>query len=46
MAGDRAVPLALLTTEILTNCFKHAFPDLMAGTIDVTLAVEKVARPP
>lgn len=39
MAGDRAVPLALLTTEILTNCFKHAFPDLMAGTIDVNLVL-------
>lgn len=39
MIGDRAVPLALLTTEILTNCFKHAFPNQLAGTIDVKLVV-------
>ncbi len=31
LSGDRAVPLALLTTEILTNAFKHAFPDHRAG---------------
>jgi two-component sensor histidine kinase len=39
MPGDRAVPLALLTTEILTNAFKHAFPDNRAGMIDVRLAI-------
>jgi two-component sensor histidine kinase len=39
MAGDRAVPLALLTTEILTNAFKHAFPENRAGIIDVRLAI-------
>jgi two-component sensor histidine kinase len=37
MAGDRAIPLALLTTEILTNAFKHAFPDNRAGAIQVRL---------
>ncbi len=40
MAGDRAVPLALLTTEILTNAFKHAFPENRAGAIEVRLTLE------
>lgn len=35
--GDRAVPLALLTTELLTNAFKHAFPDNRSGTIRVKM---------
>ncbi|MBK8160906.1 MAG: hypothetical protein IPK59_19795 [Rhodospirillaceae bacterium] len=39
MIGDRAVPLALLTTEILTNCFKHAFPNQGTGSISVSMAV-------
>lgn len=39
MTGDRAVPLALLTTEILTNCFKHAFPNQRSGTINVRMTV-------
>ena len=40
MSGDRAVPLALLTTELLTNAFKHAFPDHRLGTISVRLTTE------
>ena len=40
VTGDRAVPLALLTTEILTNSFKHAFPNQRAGTISVRIARE------
>ncbi|MDY0870944.1 sensor histidine kinase [Dongia rigui] len=39
MSGDRAVPLALLTTEIVTNSFKHAFPDGRTGLIDIRLDV-------
>jgi two-component sensor histidine kinase len=39
MPGDRAVPLALLTTEILTNAFKHAFPDNRSGRIEVRLTI-------
>jgi two-component sensor histidine kinase len=39
MSGDRAVPLALLTTEIVTNSFKHAFPDGRSGQIDIRLDV-------
>ena len=40
VTGDRAVPLALLTTEILTNSFKHAFPNQRAGTISVRITLE------
>jgi two-component sensor histidine kinase len=40
LSGDRAVPLALLTTEILTNAFKHAFPDHRAGNIAVQMRAE------
>jgi two-component sensor histidine kinase len=40
VTGDRAVPLALLTTEILTNSFKHAFPNQRAGTISVRIMRE------
>jgi two-component sensor histidine kinase len=40
MAGDRAVPLALLTTEILTNSFKHAFPNQRSGNIWVRASLE------
>jgi two-component sensor histidine kinase len=39
MSGDRAVPLALLTTEIVTNSFKPAFPDGRTGLIDIRLDV-------
>ncbi len=38
VTGDRAVPLALLTTEIVTNSFKHAFPNQRAGNISVSIA--------
>jgi two-component sensor histidine kinase len=40
VTGDRAVPLALLTTEILTNSFKHAFPNQRAGAISVRITLE------
>jgi two-component sensor histidine kinase len=40
VAGDRAVPLALLTTEILTNSFKHAFPNQRAGNISVRITCQ------
>ncbi|HEV8389586.1 MAG TPA: histidine kinase dimerization/phosphoacceptor domain -containing protein [Dongiaceae bacterium] len=40
VTGDRAVPLALLTTEILTNSFKHAFPNQRPGAISVRITRE------
>jgi two-component sensor histidine kinase len=44
LSGDRAVPLALLTTEILTNAFKHAFPDHRPGNILVQMRAEPDGR--
>ncbi len=37
---ERAIPLALLVTELATNSFKHAFPNGRIGTIGVKLTVE------
>jgi two-component sensor histidine kinase len=37
---ERAIPLALLVTELVTNSFKHAFPNARVGTISVVLSVE------
>lgn len=34
---DRATPLALIVTELLTNAVKHAFPESGAGEIDIAL---------
>ena len=36
---DRAVPLALLTSELLTNAVKYAFPGTVPGTISLTTRV-------
>lgn len=36
---DKAVPLSLITNELMTNSLKHAFPNGMKGTI--TIRVEK-----
>jgi two-component sensor histidine kinase len=37
---DTAVPLAFITVEILTNAFKHAFPNRRRGTVTVTARQE------
>ena len=37
---ERAIPLALLVTEVATNSFKHAFPNGRTGTIGVRLKME------
>lgn len=37
LPSEMAVPLSLLTVEILTNAFKHAFPGGRAGTIVIAL---------
>ena len=34
---DRAIPIALLVTEAISNAYRHAFPSGRGGTIDVTL---------
>ena len=33
---DEAIPFALLINEIITNSFKHAFPDNCQGNINIT----------
>ncbi len=35
---EKVVPCGLLITELLSNVFKHAFPDARCGSIQVTLA--------
>jgi PAS domain S-box-containing protein len=37
---DMAVPCGLILNELLSNCFKHAFPGETAGDITVTLTQE------
>jgi two-component sensor histidine kinase len=32
-----AIPIAIITNELLTNCFKYAFPEDRGGTINVLL---------
>ena len=34
---DQAIPLALLANEVVTNAYKHAFPDGSSGEITVSL---------
>ena len=34
---DKATPVGLLVNELLSNCFKHAFPLGRSGTVRVTL---------
>lgn len=34
---DQAIPLGLLTNELLTNALKHAFPDGATGTVRLSL---------
>ncbi len=38
---DRAVPLGLALNEIITNAFKHSFPNGMKGTIDFSMLNRK-----
>ena len=38
LAADRAVPIALLANEIITNAYKHAFPEAATGTIAIELS--------
>jgi two-component sensor histidine kinase len=34
---EKAVPIAIITNELVTNSFKYAFPDNRSGTVTVTL---------
>lgn len=35
---DQAIPIALLVTEAVSNAFRHAFPGVASGRVDVRLA--------
>ncbi len=34
---DTAIPLAIITTELVSNSFKHAFPDKRKGVVSILL---------
>ena len=38
VALDSAIPLGLLLTELVTNCFKHAFPKGRVGRVELSLS--------
>ena len=38
LCADEAIPMALLANEVLTNAYKHAFPNGCAGMISVNLS--------
>jgi two-component sensor histidine kinase len=37
--AERAIPLGLIVSELLTNALRHAYPDGSAGKVDLTLRV-------
>ena len=44
IATDRAISLSLVVNELVTNAFKHAFPDGGNGSVEVSLACERDDR--
>ena len=38
---DTAIPIGLITNELLTNAIKHAFPDNRQGIIQIGLEVQE-----
>ena len=41
---DKAVPLGLMLNEIISNVFKHAFPDRRKGKVSISLNCENERR--
>lgn len=37
LSPDQALPLGLIVNEMVSNAFKHGFPDGRAGTVNITL---------
>jgi len=37
LPASQAVPIGIITNELVTNCLKYAFPDNRAGTVSVKL---------
>jgi len=44
LSVDDAVPLALIISELLTNAWKHAFPDGRIGKITISLTMKDAPR--
>jgi PAS domain S-box-containing protein len=44
IATDRAISLSLAVNELVTNAFKHAFPDGAGGKVEVSLARDHEGR--
>jgi PAS domain S-box-containing protein len=40
LTTEKAVPLALIVNELVTNCLKYAFPDDAGGSVAVILSAE------
>ena len=38
LSPDQALPLGMIVNEVVSNAFKHGFPDGRAGKVEVTLA--------
>ena len=44
LSVETAVPLGLMLNELLSNCFKHAFPDDRRGRIEIVLSSPEAGR--
>jgi PAS domain S-box-containing protein len=38
---DKAIPISLITNELITNSLKHAFPDQRKGSITISITQDK-----
>jgi two-component sensor histidine kinase len=40
LPAEKAVPIGIIVNELVTNSFKHAFPDNRAGVVNVSLSAK------